>query len=275
MAATPFTDTSLVRGPLYASADRLAQRTGALHQAKIRGADAADTIAALTVIAIPAPAGRVADIGCGRGTTTVRLAEQWPAARLVAVDQSSALLAVAGGRLRQHGHWALLACADFHHLPLAGASVDLAVAAFCLYHSAHPERAVAEIGRCLAPGGRAILVTKSADSYHHIDDLLGRTGLDPHASSRPSLYRTFHSGNAEGVVAAGGLTRRTRVDQRHVFRFADFAHLAAYAVTSPKYQLPPALAADPPQLADALRSHLPDQPVTTTSIVTYLVVARS
>jgi SAM-dependent methyltransferase len=213
------------------------------------------------------------DIGCGRGTTTLRLARWQPAAQLVALDQSPTLLAVAGARLREHGHRVLLACADFHYLPLANASVDLAVAAFCLYHSSHPEQAVAEIGRCLTPGGRAILVTKSADSYRDIDHLLAGTGLDPDATGRPSLYRTFHSGNAEHATTAAGLTMTCRLDQRHVFRFTTFDHLATYAVTCPKYQLPPTLAADPSQLAAALRAHLPEQPVITSSTVTYLVVA--
>ena len=31
----PFTDQALVRGPLYASADRLARRTSALHRARV------------------------------------------------------------------------------------------------------------------------------------------------------------------------------------------------------------------------------------------------
>jgi len=42
--ATPFTDPDLVAGPLYATAARLAQRTGTLHAAKISGADATTTI---------------------------------------------------------------------------------------------------------------------------------------------------------------------------------------------------------------------------------------
>ncbi|MFE1591408.1 class I SAM-dependent methyltransferase [Nocardia sp. NPDC058705] len=54
---------------------------------------------------------------------------------------------------------------DFHHPPLPDASFNVLVAAFCLYHSTRPADVVAEIAHCLAPGGRAILVTKSVDSY--------------------------------------------------------------------------------------------------------------
>ena len=35
-----------------------------------------------------------------------------------------------------------------------------------LDRSPHPEQVVTEIVRCLAPGSHAVLVTKSADSYH-------------------------------------------------------------------------------------------------------------
>ncbi|WP_369076633.1 class I SAM-dependent methyltransferase [Winogradskya humida] len=56
---------------------------------------------------------RVADIGCGRGTTTVALARQYPSAAIVAVDQSPALLAVVADRLRAQNHEALLVSADF------------------------------------------------------------------------------------------------------------------------------------------------------------------
>jgi len=68
MSATPFTDPDLVAGPLYATASRLAQRTGALHATKISGGDATATIAAR--FAAPSPV--VCDIGCGRGTTTLQ-----------------------------------------------------------------------------------------------------------------------------------------------------------------------------------------------------------
>jgi hypothetical protein len=55
--AAPFTDPTLIRGALYATSDRLALPTSALHRAKISGADAAATIAALAAPSDPAPPG--------------------------------------------------------------------------------------------------------------------------------------------------------------------------------------------------------------------------
>ncbi|MEV5694282.1 class I SAM-dependent methyltransferase [Micromonospora globbae] len=269
----PFTDPALIRGTLYATADRIGQRTSALHRAKVTGADAAGTIAALAAAAHPAPT-RVADIGCGRGTTTIELARQYPAAAIVAVDQSPALLAVVRNRLRTHAREINFVTADFHHLRGVLADVDVAVAAFCLYHSRRPEQVLAEIGACLAPGGHVIAATKSADSYATIDQVIAASGLDRGAISRPSLYEAFHTGNAEAAFAAAGLVLHRRLDQQHTFRFTDLAHLAEYAVTSPKYRLPPELTADPAALAAALRARLPDEPVTAASTVTYLVATR-
>jgi SAM-dependent methyltransferase len=165
--------------------------------------------------------------------------------------------------------------ADFHHLRRVLGEIDLAVAAFCLYHSPHPERALAEISACLVSRGHLIAVTKSADSYHEIDAVMAASGLDPKATHRPSLYQTFHTANAETALTAAGLVLRRRLDQQHTFRFTDTDHLAQYVVTCPKYRLPPELGTDPAALAAELRSRLPDGPTIATSTVTYLVAARA
>jgi hypothetical protein len=163
--------------------------------------------------------------------------------------------------------------ADFHQLPAEVCDIDLAVAAFCLYHSMHPEQAIAEIARSLASSGCLIVTTKSADSYKELDAAIAASGLDTDATNRPSLYRSFHSHNAEAILAAAGLVLRRRLDQQHTFRFRDADHLAEYVTTCPKYQLPPELTGDPPALAAALRARLPDTAVTTTSAIAYLVAA--
>lgn len=272
MPATPFTDPDLVTGPLYATADRLAQRTGALHAAKIHGDDATTTIVGLAARSAPAGA-VVADIGCGRGSTTVALARRLTPARLIAIDQSAALLDAVESRMATAGHPVETRCADFHHLPLPDATVDIAVAAFCLYHSPHPEQVVAEIARCLAPAGIAVLVTKSADSYHEIDQIIAETGLDPQASCRASLYDTFHSATAADIVRTA-LDVADVVHQRHVFEFRDLGHLADYVTTSPKYHLPEHLTDNPDVLADTLRRRMADRPITATSTVTYVIASR-
>ena len=273
MTASAFTDPRQVTGHLYADPDRITRRTTALHTAKIQGSDVADTITTLVhTDGAPGTDTTVVDVGCGRGTTTLRLAATLPTARVIAVDRSAALLATARHRAMAAGLHVHPVQADFHALPLPSRSADTVVAAFCLYHSAHPEQVLREIARLLTPRGQAVLVTKSADSYAELDQLVAATGLDPDAEHRPSLYATFHTGNAADLASSA----LDVVDVRHElhrFRYTDPGHLAAYLSTHPKYQLPDTTAADLPGLTRRLGAAMEGRPLTTTSTVTF-VVAR-
>lgn len=271
MTSTAFTDPA-AHDHLYGAATRLARRTSALHAAKIAGADASATIAELAAEHRP-DAAVVADIGCGRGSTALHLAQRLPAARLVTIDRSANLLHGAIKRLTQVGARPVAVCADFHHLPVIGDRVDISAAAFCLYHSTRPAQVVAEIARCLTRRGVAVFATKSADSYCELDALVADSGLDPRARDRPSLYATFHSRNAADAVGAHLRVRRVE-HQRHVFRFRNLRHVAEYLATTPKYRLPSDLATDAGRLGEALRARVMDRPVTATSTVTYLVATR-
>jgi trans-aconitate methyltransferase len=248
---------------LYGRADRLATRTSALHRAKVSGRPVAEVIASLASACGQGHGPQViADIGCGRGSSTRALAERLRPALLIGVDASAALLADAHRRTDFPVSWVQ---ADFHQLPLPTASCTVAVAAFCLYHAPHPERVLNEIARCLAPGGISVLVTKAEDSYRELDDVVADTGLDTHARTRPSLYVSAHSGNLANL-ASGALTVVHIEHEEHRFLFRGAQHLAEYLATTPKYALPP---------EQVIRTLLPDRPVAASSTVTYVVAARS
>jgi SAM-dependent methyltransferase len=260
---------------LYGDAERLARRTGALHRAKIAGPPVAGVIVDLAAEHLGnRSVGVVADLGCGRGTTTLALADRLRRARLVAVDLSPVVLASARARLKGDATTRVCwLCTDFHHLPIRDGACGLVVAAFCLYHSRRPAEAIAEWARCLAPGGIAVLVTKSLESYRALDELVAAAGLDPDACRRPSLYGTAHSGNLAGL-AAPSLTICHIEHHEHRFTFADLDHVADYLTTSPKYAILAGLRGGAAPLAGALRARLPDEPVTTTSTVTYVIGVR-
>lgn len=131
---------------------------------------------------------------------------------------------------------------------------------------------MAEFARILDDRGVAVLVTKSADSYTELDALVAAAGLDPQAQHRQSLYTTAHSGNI-AAAAASALDVVHVEHEEHRFQFADLGHVAAYLATNPKYRLGPGLYGNPEALAAELRARLPNQRLSTTSVVTY-VVAR-
>jgi SAM-dependent methyltransferase len=195
--ANPFTDPAEVRGPLYATADRLASRTSALHGARVSGRHAADVIADLAADAASPASAVIADIGCGRGTTTLTLASRFPRARIAAIDLSAALLTAARNRTAAPVRAAAIR-ADFHRLPLADRACDLIVAAFCLYHSPDPASVIAEIARCLTRHGTAVIAVKSADSYRELDRLMPPPGSTPQPRPGRACTRPPGTSTARG-----------------------------------------------------------------------------
>lgn len=90
MSGSPFSDPVVVRDVLYATPDRLARRTDALHRAKRSGRHAADVITALADEAVDHREELAAvEIGCGRGTTSRVIGEQLNLASLTLVDISA------------------------------------------------------------------------------------------------------------------------------------------------------------------------------------------
>ena len=276
----PFTDPAQVPG-LYADRRRVDRRSNALLNAKTHGLHVGETAAELlTSVLTPAPWHRgstpvLADIGCGNGRPTRALLTRFPHARFLAIDASAAMLAEARAHLAPHqphvGNPAYLQ-ADFHHLPLADQTVDAATAIFCLYHSDRPSRVVEEISRVLKPTGTALMISKSADSYYELDQLMVDNGLDAGATRRPSLYAAA-SGEDLPALAAASLNMVLVLRDPHVFRFRDARHLADYLVTIPKYRLGH-LRDDPAALAAELRRRCGDGPTTTTSTITYVLACR-
>ena len=95
------------------------------------------------------------DLGCGTGQVASALAPF--ARRLVAVDDSDAMLTAARRRLSgvdnvEVRHGAL------EDLPLETEAFDAATMILVLHHLAEPARALAEAGRVLRPGGRLLVV---------------------------------------------------------------------------------------------------------------------
>lgn len=274
-SANPFLDPAR-QAELYRHASRLAGRSNALMRAKTSGRPVPDTIVRL-VRAHHERAdelGLLLDVGCGRGTSSLALAQQLRPRRVLGLDAAPALIEQALRRAQRLPDVPVsFLLGNFHQLPLPAQSFDVAVAAFCLYHSPRPQTVVAEMQRVLAPGGLAVLVTKGLDSYREMDQLVAAAGLDPRAEQHESLYTSAHSGNLAHLAAAS-LDVLAVEHEEHSFTFDGHDHVAEYLATNPKYDLAPGLYGNPGALAATLHEVLPDRPLTTKSLVTF-VVAQS
>jgi SAM-dependent methyltransferase len=103
----------------------------------------------------PVGAGAVVmDLGCSTGFLLEDLRRAYPHAALVGVDLIAAGLSKAHVNVPE----ARLVQADACRLPLADASVDVAVSLNLLEHIPDDERALNELRRVLHPGARAVLV---------------------------------------------------------------------------------------------------------------------
>lgn len=111
--------------------------------------------AAVAEAAAAKPGAHVLEIGCGTGAVTERLVAR--GARVVALDQSPAMLARARARLADAPPglvaWRECAAAEIDSLPAGG--FDAVVASLCLSEMAGVERSfvLREAARLLRPGG--------------------------------------------------------------------------------------------------------------------------
>jgi len=95
----------------------------------------------------------ILEIGCGTGHYTRQLAERWPAARLLALDFSPGMLALAKRQLTGLDRVSLV-CADGEQfLADSASSFDLITSNACLQWFDDPSAAFGHIARRLAPDG--------------------------------------------------------------------------------------------------------------------------
>lgn len=148
-----------------------------------------------------APGGTLLDVPCGGGTLLPVLESAGFRGRAIELDLASAMVERATKRAaRMDGFQVEVVQGDATAMPLADASVDLAVSLNGLHVMPDPGTVLREIARVLAPGGRVLLVTivATADPRNRALRVAGRLGsvLPVPPPSRSHL---------QGLVAAAGL----------------------------------------------------------------------
>ncbi|MGO9760298.1 MAG: class I SAM-dependent methyltransferase [Solirubrobacteraceae bacterium] len=117
--------------------------------------------AAVDALAL-APSDRLLDIGCGTGAAVRGAAAT--VERAVGVDLSAGM--VARGRELAAGMSNVeLLSADAEALPFEDGAFTAVLCTTSFHHYPHPERAVGEMARVLAPGGRVVIADMTTDAH--------------------------------------------------------------------------------------------------------------
>jgi ArsR family transcriptional regulator len=101
------------------------------------------------------PASVVGDLGCGTGQTTAALAPF--VARVIAVDESEAMLDAARDRIGQHDNVEVRS-GRLEALPIDDATLDVAILSLVLHFVVDPAAVLGEAARVLRPGGCLLVV---------------------------------------------------------------------------------------------------------------------
>ena len=105
---------------------------------------------------------RVADIGCGKGRFARIVKQRFPRASVIALDLAEAMLAHVPRNVAS-------VAASMTALPLRSNSMDGAYATESLEHAVDIPGAVAELARIVKPGGRIVIIDKSARAWGRLE----------------------------------------------------------------------------------------------------------
>ena len=162
------------------------------------------------------PGTRVLDVGSGPGIYHDRLGD----ARLVALDLSAGMLAkVAVPKVR----------ADAQALPFRDRSFERVLCAYVLFHVRDIPRALAELRRVLAPGGRVVIATNSRTTMQRLLSLQNTVARELGLPEEFSVAARFGLEDVD-VVRAVFPTVRVEVFE-DAFRFESAEPVLAYVAS--------------------------------------------
>jgi ubiquinone/menaquinone biosynthesis C-methylase UbiE/DNA-binding transcriptional ArsR family regulator len=120
------------------------------------------------------PASTVGDLGCGSGQTAAALAPF--VGRVIAIDESSAMLAAARKRIGHHENVELRG-GRLEDLPVDDGALDVAVLSLVLHFVVDPAAVLAEAARVLRPGGVLLVVDMERHEREEYRTTMGHVWL--------------------------------------------------------------------------------------------------
>lgn len=132
----------------------------------------------------------VADLGCGTGAVALSLAPF--VKRVIAVDESTAMLSAARKRLHGIGNVDIRS-GRLEALPLDDGEVDVALLFLVLHYVTDPARVISESARALRPGGRLLVLDMMPHDRQDLRQTMGH------------LWQGFDRATLGGWMEAAGL----------------------------------------------------------------------
>jgi len=148
------------------------------------------------------PAQRVLDLATGTGNAALAAARR--GAEVTGIDAAPRLIEVAQQRAAAEGLAASFQVADLQELPFGDGSFDVVLSVFGLIFAPDPDRAMAELVRVLAPGGRGLISVWVPAGP--IDGMVGvfMRGLSQVTGPRPPRFPWSDASEVERLAARHG-----------------------------------------------------------------------
>jgi malonyl-CoA O-methyltransferase len=171
---------------------------------------------------------RVLDAGSGAGSAHALLRARYPAADIVELDLSLAMLRRARSQRRlgerlsalRRGPARYWVCADFSRIPLGHAAVELVWSNLALAWSPEPLATLGELRRVLAPGGAMMFSTYGPDTLKELRDAFGAADAAAHVDSFIDMH------DLGDMLVAAGFDAPVMEMERLAVAYADVDALA-------------------------------------------------
>ncbi|MEJ7652637.1 MAG: class I SAM-dependent methyltransferase [Chloroflexia bacterium] len=164
------------------------------------------------------PTARVLEVGCGPGELWRSNADRVPEGlRVVVTDLSPGMIREAEIALSDLGDGFTFQQVDACEIPFPEGAFDAAIANQMLYHVPDLPRALAEIARVLAPGGKLYAATNGRNHMAEMRSLREEIVQGRRPSSAPlKIGFTLESGAEQLSAHFGAVELRLREDSLHV-----------------------------------------------------------